>query len=171
MKKALTLVLFVIASVCLPSELLAQKCKYALDKADAMTGAKMRRTSLKLERYLFISFYVNGDDYRVELNLSYVGERNFVVPEGNELMIKLTNGEIFNLASVGSASPTSYVAGTQVATDYAISYRCSTADMKRIADAGIAVFRVTLGDETTTYEVKKNDIPETAQKAGCILAQ
>ncbi|MBP6391697.1 MAG: hypothetical protein KA175_03200 [Flavobacteriales bacterium] len=171
MKQAHTLLLFVLVMCSIPTGLAAQKCKYALDETDAMTGNKVRRTSVRLESYFMISFYKNADDHRVELNVRFVGERNFEVPEGNELQIKLANGEIFTVLSAQSASPVSYVASTQVMTDYALSYRCSVEDMKRIASVGVAVARVKLGDETITYEVKKNDVIETASKATCLLAE
>lgn len=170
MKQASTILLFVLALCLIPTGLSAQKCKYALDEADAMTGNKVRRTTVKLEGYFIMSFYKNADDHRVELNVRFVGERNFVVPEGNELQIKLANDEMFTLKSAQSASPVSYVASTQVMSDYALSYRCSLDDMKRIASSGVAVARVKLGDETITYEVKKKDVLETASKATCLLA-
>lgn len=69
------------------------------------------------------------------------------------------------------ASPVSYEAGAQVMTGHALTYRCPVEDMQRIATGGITVARVTLGDETITYEVKKNAVPETAAKAACLLAE
>ena len=135
-----------------------------------MTGAKVRRTTVKLEGYFIMSFYRSADDHRVELNVRFVGERNFEVPQGNELQIKIGNGEIFTLLSAQSASPVSYVAGQQVMTDYGISYLCSLEDMKRIAANGVSVARVKLGDETITYEVKPKEVLETASKATCLLA-
>ena len=169
MKKTLSPLLFALALCCVPSVLSAQKCKYALDEKDAMTGALVRRTEVKLESYYTLSFYRNAEDHRVELNVSFMGERNFAVPEGNELQIKLGNGEMLTLLSAQAASPVSYVAGQQVMTDYAISYHCAAADMQRIAASGVAVTRVKLGDETITYEVKKK-VPDTAAKATCLLA-
>ena len=169
MKKALSPLLFALALCLVPSLLSAQKCKYALDEKDAMTGAMVRRTEVKLEGYYTLSFYRNDQDHRVELYVRFVGERNFVVAEGNELQIKLGNGEMLTLLSAQAASPVSYVAGEQIMTNYAISYHCTLADMQRIAASGVAVTRVKLGDETITYEVKKK-VPETAAKATCLLA-
>lgn len=64
---------------------------------------------------------------------------------------------MFTLKSAQSASPVSYVASTQVMSDYALSFLYfSLDDMKRIASSGVAVARVKLGDGTRmTYEVKR----------------
>ena len=170
MKKAYPFLLIAFALCLVPSHLLAQKCKYALDEKDAMTGAIVRRTTVKLKGYFVLGFYRNADDHRVELEVRFTGERNFTVPEGNELQLKLGNGDMLTVLSAQTASPTSYVLGTQIMTNYALSYHCSVADMQRIASSGFSVVRVKLGDDTLTYEVKEKEVAETAAKAACALA-
>lgn len=158
------------ALLCMPQTGAAQRCKYALDETDAMEGTRVRRMTIKLESYYALSLYRNADDHRVELNVRFVGERNFKVPEGNELELKLGNNERITLLSAQPASPVSYVTGVQVMTNYAISYFCSREDMQRIANAGLSVTRVKLGDETVTYEVAKKQSDEISSKAVCILS-
>jgi hypothetical protein len=170
MKNVLYDTLIGLALVSMPKSASAQKCKYALDGTDAMEGTRVRRMEIKLEGYYVLSLYRNGDDYRVELNVRFVGERNFQVPEGNELEIKLGNDERFTLLSAQPSSPVSYVNGVQVMTNYAISYHCSMDQMQRIARTGIAVTRVKLGDDTITYEVEKKPLEEITSKANCLLS-
>ncbi|MEK0336722.1 MAG: hypothetical protein QQN41_04725 [Nitrosopumilus sp.] len=146
-----------------------QKCKYQLDKKDPMTGERVRRTEVKIKNYFVISFYRKSDTYRVELNVRFVGERNFAVPKGEKLNLKLKDGSILTMECAQNATPVSYVTSSQVMTLYAMSYICSKEDLQKIANTGFSVASAKVGNETLTYEVKEKEIPKTAQKAKCIL--
>ena len=92
----------------------AQKCKYTIDETDPMTDARVRRTKMTLEgRDFVVNYYRKGDEFRVEMAVALIGERNFVVSEGTELNLKLGNGNI-EVFKAAQRAPVSYVAGTQV---------------------------------------------------------
>jgi hypothetical protein len=161
------IMLLVLAS---SSGLSAQKCKYAYDKTDPMTEERVRRSENKLKNYFIVSYYRKGDSLRVELNVHFVGERNFQVPPGEKLDLKLTGGEILSLSNAQVASPISYVAGSQVMTNYAMSYFCSKEQMQQLARSGFKAASAKLGDETLTVEVKEKEVGDTGSKAACMLA-
>ena len=101
----------------------AQKCKYTIDETDPMTDARVRRTKMTLEgRDFVVNYYRRGDEFRVEMAVALIGERNFVVSEGTELNLKLGNGDIEVFKAAQRATPVSYVAGTQVATNYSATF-------------------------------------------------
>ena len=147
----------------------AQKCKYKLDKTDPMTSERVRRSEIKMKNYFIVSYYRKADEMRVELNVRYVGERNFIVAKGSEINLKLGNDKILILKAAQKATPVSYASSAQIMTTYAVTYHCSKEEMQKLADHGFKVVQVKLGDETLTYEVKSKDVEDSAQKATCML--
>jgi len=147
----------------------AQKCKFSFDKTDPMTDARVVRNTIKIKSYFQVSFYRSGDDMRIELNVNYAGERNFIIPVGTGIDFKLSDASIMTLKSAQKATPVSYVTGTQIMTAYGISFYCSKEEMEKIANGGFSVVRTKLGDETLTYELKSKDAEKAAEYATCIL--
>ena len=148
----------------------AQKCKYTLDETDPMTDARVRRTKMTLEgRDFVVNYYRKGDEFRVEMAVALIGERNFVVSEGTELSLKLSNGDIEVFKAAQRATPVSYVAGTQVATNYNATFYCTEAQMALLAEHGFGVASIQLGDETVTRVVKEKKASKTKENAACIL--
>ena len=61
----------------------AQKCKYTIDETDPMTDARVRRTKMTLEgRDFVVNYYRKGDEFRVEMAVALIGERNLWSPRG-----------------------------------------------------------------------------------------
>lgn len=171
-KKEITMIrILVMLMLCLPftMDVSAQKCKYSLDKNDPMTDERVRRAENKLKNFFIVSYYRKGDTIRVELNVRFVGERNFKVPAGEKMDLKLTGGEMLTLYNSQEASPVSYVSSSQVLTNYGISYYCSKEQMQQLAKAGFKAASAKVGDETLTMEVKEKEIEKTGQRASCIL--
>lgn len=148
---------------------MAQKCKYDLDKTDPMSEERVRRMEMKLKPYFIVSYYRKADDFRVELNVRFVGERNFAVNEGAELKLKLKGGDILTFPAAQKATPISGVNGTQINTIYAITYGCTREQMQRLAEEGYTVASAQVGDETLTMEVKEKEVAENAAGAACML--
>jgi hypothetical protein len=157
------------ACIMLSNTMEAQKCKYDFDEKDPMSDVRIRRIEVKLKSYFIVSYYRSGDDFRVELNVRFVGERNFAVKVGNELQLKLSNGEILSFKAAQDATPLSYVGGTQVMTNYAITHYCSREQMEALAEHGFSVARSQIGDETITMEVKEKKVDDNAEDAACML--
>lgn len=148
----------------------AQKCKFVTDEVDPMTEERVRRTKMTLEgRDFVVNYYRKANEFRVEMAVALVGERNFVLEEGTALNLKLGNGDIETFLSVGRATPVSYVAGTQVATNYTASFACSEAQMSLLAEQGFSVASIELGEETLTRVVKSKMASETMENARCML--
>ncbi len=151
------------------NNLYAQKCKYKHRVIDPMTEELALRTQVKVRNFFVVSFYKKGDDHRVELNVRFVGERNFVVAEGELLSLKLPSKKILKFKCAKNANPVSYVVENQVYTSYAMSYFCTKEQLSEIAEAGFIVAQAKLGSDEITYEVKEQHIKKTGIKARCIL--
>jgi len=149
----------------------AQKCKYKLDDTDPMSNERVRRSKMTMDgRDFVINYYRKADEFRVEMEVALIGERNFVMPEGNELSLKLGNDEIEKFFAAQKATPLSYVAGTQIATNFSATFYCTKAQMEKLAAHGFKVVSIKLGDETLIREVGKDKkVAETKQNATCIL--
>lgn len=153
-----------------PTVLEAQKkCKYDFDEQDPMTEVRVRRNKVKVKRFFLVNFYRKGDEFRVEVEIAIAGERNFVVPKGNELQLKLGNGTILRFPAAEDASPVSYVAGSQIATNFAISHHCTRDQMELLAAHGFRVVSTAVGDQTYTLEIKEKKVSKNARDAACIL--
>lgn len=163
--------LLLLAFAALSSSTFAQKCKYLLDEIDPMTEERVRRCKMTLEgRDFVVNYYRKADEYRVEMEVALIGERNFVVAAGTPLSLKLGNGTVATFEAAQEATPVSYVAGTQVATNYSATFLCSPAAMEQLATHGFTVASIELGDETIT-RVVGNDKKQakTQAHAACIL--
>ena len=170
MKHLLSILFF--AGVCTLGaiESQAQNCKYLLDETDPMTEERVRRMKMTLEgRDFVVNYYRKGDAFRVEMEVALIGERNFIVEEGTVLNLKLGNGDIESFAAAQRATPVSYVAGTQVATNYSATFHCTEAQMTRLTEHGFSVASIQLGDETLTRIVKPKKASQTQENASCIL--
>ena len=147
----------------------AQKCKYDFDEKDPMTEERVRRNSYKLKAYLRLGLYRRGDDYRVEINFNYSGERNDIVEKGNELLLKLSDGTLLKLPSTEDVTPITNLVGNYIVTTYAVSYKINEEEMRKIAKSGIAVTRVNLAGQEVTVESSKRETRITGEGATCIL--
>ena len=161
--------LFVCCISFLSSSLSAQKCKYNFDKLDKMTNERVRRITFAIKNYFQVSLFRKADDFRVELNVRFIGERNFQVKTGETIDIKLSGGTILNLKAFQDASPVSYAASGQIMTIYAITYSISKEEMQQIAKEGFKVVKAKLGGEEYTFETSEKMTLKTAAGATCIL--
>ena len=71
------------------------------------------------------------------------------------LMSLGSRGDIEVFKAAQRATPLSYVAGTQVATNYNATFYCTQAQMALLAEHGFSVASIKLGDETVTRVVKE----------------
>ena len=153
-------------------DLSAQKCKYKIDETDPMSNERVRRSKMTMEgRDFVVNYYRKADEFRVEMEVALIGERNFVMPKGTELSLKLGNDEIAKYPAAKQATPLSYVAGTQVATNYSATFLCSKEQMEQLAAHGFKVVSIELGDETLTRKVgNEKKMAATKNHATCILS-
>ena len=170
MKNLLSIWLCAGACALLSLDASAQKCKYLLDETNPMTEERVRRTKMTLEgRDFVVNYYRKADEFRVEMAVALIGERNFIVKEGTELSLKLGNSDIEVFKAAQRATPISYVAGTQVATNYNATFYCTQAQMALLAEHGFSVASIKLGDETVTRVVKEKKASKTQDNARCML--
>lgn len=147
----------------------SQKCRYDFDKKDPMTEERVRRKRFTLKSFLVLNLYRRGNDFRVEAEVALAGEQNYSVEKGEEILLKLADGELLSLKAADTANPVSYVQGYQVATNYAISYNITEDEMIKISKQGIAVVRLNLAEQEITVESSKREIRKTKEGAICIL--
>ena len=92
MKQLFYVVAFSVTCGWMSVDASAQKCKYLTDETDPMTEERVRRTKMTLEgRDFVVNYYRKADEFRVEMAVALIGERNFVVEEGTELSLKLAD--------------------------------------------------------------------------------
>ncbi len=153
-------------------EVAAQKCKYKVDETDPMSEERIRKSKMTMSgRDFVVNFYRKADEFRIEMEVALIGERNFVMPKGTEINLKLGNGDIEKYPAAQEATPLSYVTGDQVATNFSATFYCTREQMQKLATHGFSVVSIKLGDETLTREVgNSKKVEKTKQNANCILS-
>ncbi|WP_462249949.1 hypothetical protein [Ekhidna sp.] len=167
--KRLTILLILITSI---GELSAQKCKYTFDKEDPISGERVRRNSYKLKKQAFtVSYYRNGDDYRLELSILFAGSRNDIITPKDELILKMSNGENVSVNPVENYEPVKQATTVGVYTVYAVSYAATKEIMEQLSNGGgITYARATIGSESFDVEVKGKNSEKMMEGAKCMLS-
>jgi hypothetical protein len=151
-------------------EVVAQKkCKYSFDKEDPMTNERVRRNYVKGKSYFKFAFYRKANDFRFETLIVFNGTQEFVVPKGQEIVVKLGNGDVIKGINADNATPNSYVANAAVMTNYSMSYIVSKEQMELMAKHGITVVSTKLGNKTYTLEFKEKALEKNKVKIACML--
>jgi len=145
------------------------KCKYSFDKEDPMTNERVRRNYIKGKPFFQFAFYRKADDFRFETLLKFNGTQEFIVPKGQEMNIKLGNGDVIIVLNADAATPNSYVSGPQVMTNYSMSYFATKEQMELMAKHGISVVATHLGNKTYTLEFKEKNLEKDKAKIACML--
>ncbi|MFA6401119.1 MAG: hypothetical protein WCX31_05765 [Salinivirgaceae bacterium] len=149
----------------------AQKCHYDVDKKDPFSGTNERRISETYNNYFTFAFYRSGDDFRLESYVNIPNDQAFIIPAGNKLTLKLTDGTTMELSSLNSATPQSYFVNLQIYSAYAMTYPITKEELKKIETIGIVFIRTYLKDESYyDMEIKKKKIEKLKNDARCIMA-
>ena len=146
-----------------------KKCKYNFDKVDPMSNERVRRNRITGTTHLLFAFYRKGNDFRFETQVKIAGNRDFSVPKGQVMNIKLGNGEIIEAPNSDKSTPNSFIYNNNVATSYSMSYKLTREQVEKIANHGFTVVSTKLGNETITFEFKEKRVYKNKEKVACML--
>lgn len=168
-----TLITLFISSLFLFSgiEVNAQKCKYSSEKKDPISGEVVLKSKHNLRAYYKMTHMRTGDEYTLSLFLKMNNERNTICAVGNELSLKLKNGDVIIIKSKAPSSPQTYLSSrtTQVLTNYTIEYTISKEQYLQIAKGGGITFaRNNVDGDEITLKFSKKDTEKSAEYARCI---
>jgi hypothetical protein len=176
MKRTLLLLLilsFIITNGFAQKEKEKYNCKYVKEKKDDFTGEITKTTS----RFVYfnnasITFRKATDKYFVDFSIKFAGEKNVPLKEGEELQLKLENGEILTFKSIKDVSPTTTVGNTSttvyVYSIYNAVYSCTVEDLTKLSNSPATNLKVTLANEAFPVKLGKGEGSGLQKDAYCI---
>ena len=151
-----------------------QDCKYSINKTDALTGEKMLKAKIRINMHSEMDFAKTGEEIRVEFFISVAGEKNFIMPAGSLIDLKLGNDQVITLASVKDASPSTYLSTTSnsaiIYSIYGMSYAVERTQAAEIIRYGVKYSRTHLeGDTYFEHTYKEKETDKTKIAANCVF--
>lgn len=160
------LIFFLVLSV--GTGAMAQRCKFIVNDKDPITDDIIRTIKTRItgpisgiSPYYYFYYSRVGSKYTFKVEIADYGVFTHNIPEKSELIIRLSDGELIRINSIGEASPTSIKDFGQELTGYEVDYELPAEDMAKISKAGITFIRGT--DFKNTFSDQKIPTPITKQ--------
>ena len=156
-------------------QLSAQKCKYDYDRADPITGEASKGNTCTIQTYGMgfpiwqVGFNKMGDSYFIGNMYRLVGNVREVIQKGDQMFIKLSNGELITLVAQDDFLPIAKATQSGVYTEYLSKYAIDAATLQKIADNQPTFIRMNIESKTYEKEISSGDGKKMAQAAKCIL--
>lgn len=153
----------------------AQKCKYDYNRTDPITGEATKGNTCTIQVYGMgfpiwqIGLNKAGDSYYLGNLYRVVGNVREIVQKGDQIMIKLSNGEIVTLVAQDEFLPVAKTSGGGVYTEYLAKYSIDATTLQKIADNQPTYIRMTISSKVYEKEISTKDGKSFAKHAACIL--
>jgi hypothetical protein len=154
--------LLVLSYVLVSLSAVAQECKFEINQKDNVTGQTKVGFTYIVGR---VSFQISksGEQVTTQIFISYTDGTTQAVEKGQEVQMRLANGEIIKLTARERTEPQvkgavytegTTVAATTVTANYTVQYDISADDLAKISKSAPIAFKLRIGKEYG------NDIPE-----------
>jgi hypothetical protein len=148
----------------------AQKCKFDYNKTDPFSGEATKGISFNIkpkELYFGImGFSKAGNIYHFELiNTTFQGDLRIIIQKGDQILLKLSNGEMITLISKDEIKPNALIFTTQ----YKGLYDIDAESLQKIAENPPTFIRIHIGSKVYNEEFSSGIGKKIAQAAACIL--
>ena len=152
------------------------KCKYDVEKKDEFTGAdyksvKIRMTvkqNLTLMMYNF-EFFKNGTDYTLQVNYPLMGNIRDIIPKGEEMLIKLANGEMLKLYVAAETVPAVQISGESIYTTYMIKFPIAVDDITKMSTSYPTNYKFAIGSLNVQNVIEEKDGEKLSNVCKCLL--
>jgi len=151
-------------------QLSAQQCKYNYDKKDPLTGEDTKGIRFSLKIFWSIGFNKNGNTY--SLFMEHCNRGVLVEPlyKGDQLIIKLLNGEIITLSAPEDIAPSiRYLWAAGDHTFYTGEYGLDVVTLQKIIDNPPTYIRINIGKKFFDQEILEKERKQIVKAAKCIL--
>jgi len=150
------------------------KCRLDVDKVDAFSGDTIKDKYLRyIWRGAVLGFSRVGKNYIIHLNVSKVGDKKESVNQGDELFLKLNNGEMLTLKCGKEAKPDSRIEADQysaeVYTYYRIEFPVSQEDLLNLINSPPIALKMNIAGEEKSLTFKEDDQKDVSDAVYCIL--
>jgi hypothetical protein len=148
-------------------------CKCVKEKKDDFTGEITKSTSrLIYFNNAVLGFRKAGEKYFVDFYIKIRGEKNAPLKEGEELQLKLENGEILTFKATKDNAPTTKVNTTSTSVDvystFNAEYSCTKDDLTKLGNSPATNLKVTIANESFPLKLGKGEGSSLQKDAYCI---
>ena len=150
MKLCKSITVFCILFVLSLAPVLAQKCKFEVDKKDEFTNQHVRSVRHKIGN-MFYSWWLlmeqKGDKYYMTVQSATTGKVDDIIYKGSKILFKLENGKIIELVTDEDCIPSHNVVSTTIITMWLPKGQLSKDDMTQLSESEITGIRMKVGDK------------------------
>jgi hypothetical protein len=151
--------IFIVAAMLLVFHAGAQKLqKPVIDKITGDTTLETKEEPLQSKLSLSLhligcSIFKGREDYLLYFHLKEAGQWHFGTEEGDQAIIKFTNGKLLQLNPVGEHHSTIMFDATPVFTDASFPYGISNDDIDQLKNNKIVVIRINTSKGYYDYDI------------------
>lgn len=156
----------------------SQKCKYTINKKDALTGKEVKETyyldvgsNIANGTFYWLHFLKQSDDtYYIFYKFGVYGQVFNVVPKNQEFKLKLANGNIVTFQSLNEVNPVTG-GSTNIVTDWEMKCSISKEDLLLIStNKPVALSTLDFSkNKGVSVDFSNNEANYVSKYASCIL--
>lgn len=150
-------------------QLSAQKCKFAYDKKDPITGEQSKGVQFTIQRTWALAICRLGDTYFISMAMTGAGNNREIITTENTIILKLANGELITINAKEEYVPAAQATQYGVVTQWRAEYNISEEDLQKMANSPLTYVRMQIGARTFDQEIDTKKGQDFQNKSKCIL--
>lgn len=169
--KTLKLTIVLASFILSGNTALAQKCKFEVDKKDAISGKEIKATKAVFcdkGQYNEVRFIKEGDAFYIYNKFFCSNESNEIVKKGQEFILKLANGDLITISALedvkGGDHITSSSSGAFLFTKWDVKCVITKEQLFKLATSYVVAI------STTSYSKYQGNALEIKEKADKTLS-
>jgi len=170
------LLLTIFLTLCIQVQAQKDKCKFDVDKKDAFSGLVYKSVKLEIlashekvnTRYTW-EFVKNDSVFSLTISRNFSGTKTDKIPQGAEILFKLSGGYIMHLLVAEETTPTLNSTGTSVSSTYKIPVKIGKEDLKKLSAKVITNLKFGVGKLDVQGELKSEEAGKIMQVCKCLL--
>ncbi len=165
--------------ILMGNNVMAQKCKFEINKMDAISGKEIKATKpvfCDKDQYNELRFVKEGDLFYIYNKFFCTNERREIVKKGQEFVLKLVSGELITFSALeetrgGDHIVNSAASGASLFTKWDVKCIITKEQLTKLSNsAAIAISTLPFSKyQGNSLEIKEKKGKEIAESAACIL--
>lgn len=180
MKSCKLLVFLLVLTALSTTQVIAQKCKFDIDKKDDFSNEHLRISKFKVGDFFYswwIQIEQKGSKYYMTVQSASTGNVEDIIPKGAKVMLKLDNGRIIsyllsedcvpkhNVINANTGNPT-------ITSTWLPKGELSKDDMIALSQSELVVIRMNIGGKDfDSPKPSGKEAKKLMQSANCFLAE
>ena len=162
MKKLQILICCLVLCAGGSNTVLAQKCKFDVDKKDDFSGDHVRNVRIRLGTF-FYSWWMlleqKGQHYYITVQSAATGKVDDIIPKGSTIYFKLESGKVLEMNTTEECVPAHNVQSNTIVSTWLPKGEVNKDFMKQLSESPLDKIRMKVGG-------KDFDSPDASGKSG-----